>query len=551
MSYLAENSKTSQPSDVKEYVDKYSMSIHTPDQQWRYLLALIVMLAALAGFLMVKATSSYKSGSEFHATIEMTGSIIALIAGFAFIVRFYTLGSRFYLFVGLAFLVSGAEDVVHGLLSFEQIHGFTGLPTTSLEQFIPATYVTGRILLGALLLAAVLTRRDIKESMSPKHETIWITSTIIAITMCITATAFELPLPKLMYPESSISRPVDFMSSVLLLIVFLLFLRKYYYERSLLTWWILFSIGVHFLGQLMISFSKELYDIFFDIAHVYKILAYAIPLLGFCLYQIATINERKQAENVMENLNKELEATVAKLRLSNRELKDFAYVVAHDLKTPLRGISTLAHWLKNDYRERIGDEGKEQIDLLVSRTNRMHDLIEGILQYSRVEHGEQKRVKIDLNKLIEDVTEMICPPENIKITVKSWLPVVECYQTNITQIFQNLLSNAIKYMDKSEGRIEIDCVVEDDFWKFSVFDNGPGIEEKYFEKIFMIFETLSPDYENESTGIGLTVIKKIIELEGGKIWVESEVGKGSTFFFMLPKQQRVITEEQYQTSISD
>jgi signal transduction histidine kinase len=119
------------------------------------------------------------------------------------------------------------------------------------------------------------------------------------------------------------------------------------------------------------------------------------------------------------------------------------------------------------------------------------------------------------------------------------------------QVFQNLLGNAVKYMDKPNGQIKVGCVEDHSFWKFSVSDNGPGIEEKHFEKIFQIFQTLSPREDSESTGVGLTIIKKIVELYGGKIWVESTVGKGSTFFFTLPKQKMGVKNAKLASNIAD
>jgi len=129
------------------------------------------------------------------------------------------------------------------------------------------------------------------------------------------------------------------------------------------------------------------------------------------------------------------------------------------------------------------------------------------------------------------------------------LPTVECEQTRITQVFQNLLSNAIKYMDKPQGQIKIGCIEENGFWKFSIADNGPGIEEKYYEKIFQMFQTLLSRDEFESTGVGLTVVKKIVEMYGGKIWVESKVGEGSTFYFTLSKQEVRAKNEKLQANI--
>ena len=152
---------------------------------------------------------------------------------------------------------------------------------------------------------------------------------------------------------------------------------------------------------------------------------------------------------------------------------------------------------------------------------------------------KEEKVKVNLKDLVAEVIDTLAPPENIEITVENELPEIACEEIRITQIFQNLLSNAVKYMDKPQGRIKIACAEENGFWRFSVADNGPGIEEKNFERIFRIFQTLSPRDEFESTGVGLTVVKKIVELYGGNIWVESNLGEGSTFFFTLPKNGSV------------
>jgi light-regulated signal transduction histidine kinase (bacteriophytochrome) len=232
----------------------------------------------------------------------------------------------------------------------------------------------------------------------------------------------------------------------------------------------------------------------------------------------------------------------------NRELKDFAYIVSHDLKAPLRGIATLAEWIATDYADKLDEQGREQISLLTGRVVRMRNLIDGILQYSRIGRVKEKKDVVNLNDLVSEVVDMVAPPENISITIENELPTIECEQTRITQVFQNLISNAVKYMDKPQGQVKIGCIEEDDRWKFSVSDNGPGIEEKHFERIFQLFQTLSPQDKSESTGIGLTVAKKIAELCGGKIWVRSKVGEGSTFFFTLPKQEMGVKNAELQVS---
>ena len=243
------------------------------------------------------------------------------------------------------------------------------------------------------------------------------------------------------------------------------------------------------------------------------------------------ITERRQAEEKQSTL-------IQKLSDVNQELRDFAYVVSHDLKAPLRAIRTLAEWLTTDYQDKLDAQGKENLQLLGNRVDRMQNLIDGVLQYSRVGRTEQGTKPVDLGRLLPEIVGDLDVPEDLSIQVQGDLPTVEADPTRITQVFQNLLSNAIKYMDKPQGQIAIACVEQDGFWKFSVSDNGPGIEAKNFERIFKLFQTLARRDDSESTGVGLTIAKKIVELYGGKIWVESEVGQGSTFFFTFPKARQ-------------
>jgi two-component system sensor kinase FixL len=238
--------------------------------------------------------------------------------------------------------------------------------------------------------------------------------------------------------------------------------------------------------------------------------------------------ERKKAERKIEKQKQKLEAI-------NKELNDFAYIISHDLKAPLRGISFVADWLYEDYADKLDGEGKENLKLLKSRAQRMSQLIDGVLSYSRVEGKKEQPQPVDLNVLVPEVIDMLAPPPHIAITVDADLPVVLCGPVKIGQVFQNLLSNAIRYMDKERGEIHVGCGDEGDKWRFSVRDNGPGIEEAHFEKIFQIFQTLAPRDKVESTGVGLTIVKKIVQLYGGDIWLESQMGRGTTFHFSLPK----------------
>ncbi len=256
------------------------------------------------------------------------------------------------------------------------------------------------------------------------------------------------------------------------------------------------------------------------------------------------IREREEAERRQAEL-------IEKVDNINKELKDFASIVSHDLKAPLRGIKSLATWILDDCSDKLGDQAKEQMNLLLGRVERMYNLIDGVIQYSKAGRTEEKIVHVNLNDFIPEAIDMLVPPENISITIENTMPVIECTETHIMQLFQNLLSNAIKYMDKPQGQIKVGCVEEDGFWKFSIADNGPGIEERHFENIFKMFQALSVSEDFEGTGIGLTITKKIVELYGGNIWVESKIGKGSTFFFTLPKQEMGVINAKLEANIAN
>lgn len=251
-------------------------------------------------------------------------------------------------------------------------------------------------------------------------------------------------------------------------------------------------------------------------------------------------NERHKAERALARVNEHLAETVRELRRSNKELQDFAYVTAHDLKAPLRGIGTLTDWITSDYADKLDEQGQAHLDLLKGRVSRMSELIDSILHYSEIGRTSKCLERVDLSTLVPEAIAQVAPPETIQITIEDALPTVVFERVRLVQVFQNLIGNAIKYMDKPQGQIRIGCSEQEQSWTFHVADNGPGIDEKYFGKIFEMFQTLARRDELESTGIGLAVVKKIIELHGGEVWVESTVGEGSTFFFTLPKQNAAV-----------
>lgn len=250
-------------------------------------------------------------------------------------------------------------------------------------------------------------------------------------------------------------------------------------------------------------------------------------VLGLLVWAAVVWNTRR-----LRNQNVWLEGIIQN---RTQELEDFAYIVAHDLKAPLRAMGSLVNWIMVDYGSKFDETGKQQLQMLQGRVHRMYKLIDGIWEYSKAgKEREQKRM-VDLNKTIKDVIMLLAPPQHFTIFVENKLPTVYYEPTKILQVFENLISNAIKFNDKAEGSASISSKLENGYFVIRVTDNGPGIAAKYYPQIFKIFNTLqSKDRDKyESMGIGLSLVKKIVEANGGTISIESEEGKGATFLFTI------------------
>lgn len=228
------------------------------------------------------------------------------------------------------------------------------------------------------------------------------------------------------------------------------------------------------------------------------------------------------------------EQLLQKLKHQNEQLNDYAHLVSHDLKSSLRSLSALLAWVKEDCVEKIGEESVGNLNLMEAKIEKMDKFLEDIINYSEIGATSLKTTTIDLNKKVSKITESIHIPQNISIVVNGNLPVLKADARRLRQVFQNLISNAVNFNDKENGLVEIGVEEAEDFYTFSVKDNGQGIPKEYHEKIFNTFTTLG--YQEKSTGMGLSIVKRVLNLYGGEIWLESEVSKGSTFYFTIPKK---------------
>jgi two-component system sensor histidine kinase/response regulator len=251
------------------------------------------------------------------------------------------------------------------------------------------------------------------------------------------------------------------------------------------------------------------------------------------------INLTRAKVNVFEHLynyQQQLKQSLLKVEAVKSQLERFVYTVSHDLKSPLSGIvlmvNTILYELETIERERLG----EKLNIVEDASMHLAAMVDSILDYSKKSYDEQKKEDVDLNELILDIFRLLFPPTNIKLSIKGTLPTLYTRKLKLQQVFQNLISNAIKYNDKETGLVEVACEITDKHYVFSVKDNGAGMTEEDKWDIFSLFRKGNKTSERESsTGIGLNVMKIIVEEQGGKIWLDTVPGEGSTFYFEWEK----------------
>jgi signal transduction histidine kinase len=236
----------------------------------------------------------------------------------------------------------------------------------------------------------------------------------------------------------------------------------------------------------------------------------------------------------LNTMSQTLEKNFSELTKKNRELDQFGYVVSHDLKAPLRGIANIISWVEEDHEHDTTPEIRHKLSLIKGRTNRLESMINGLLEYARIGKIKKGMERVDIGVLLKETIELLVP-DNYKVRIEGEMPSLITERLHIEQVFSNLISNAVKYNKGENSEIIIRSAELKNHYEFTVSDNGPGIDSKYFDKIFVIFQTLQERDAFESTGVGLAIVKKIIEDNKGTIRVESKLGKGTSFIFTWPK----------------
>ena len=246
------------------------------------------------------------------------------------------------------------------------------------------------------------------------------------------------------------------------------------------------------------------------------------------------LEQEKNLKNDIKILHKKINEKSKVISNLNKELRIITYNLSHSIKTPLYGINQISQWLQEDYKDVLNKDVVELLKLLNLRVEKVNGLINNLLQYTNIKKENQKIYKTDLNEVIKNILQFMPIPENIQIIFTSNFPSLKIEKRYIESIFFNLIDNSVKYMDKPKGYIEIGMIELKKQYLFFVKDNGPGIEEKYHEKVFDMFQSLNEDTSIENLGVGLSLTKKIIEIHGGVIKLESRSGEGTSVFFTLP-----------------
>jgi len=264
----------------------------------------------------------------------------------------------------------------------------------------------------------------------------------------------------------------------------------------------------------------------------YRWLAWrAMPLkdLGLIYAVARDVTEQKHAEETMARQAEELAR-------SNAMLEEFAYAASHDLQAPLRAIATLVEWVEEDFPDEVPQDVGVHLGKLRIQVQRMQNLTDDLLAYSRAGRVEEVVLAVDTAELVEEVAELLAPPEGMVIAADTDLPKLATARSPLEQVFRNLIGNAIQHHDRDEGRIAVSAVDRGGDFEFGVTDDGPGIPIEDHDRVFTMFHRVGSSERAESTGIGLALVKRIVEIHGGRVWLDSPGKRGATFRFTWPKK---------------
>ncbi len=512
---------------------------------------------------LIDAMFNHLTGAFTHALLEWTAFCAALFTVVLAFSHYSITRDITTPIIAIALFSAGCMDAFHTLAAARLIEA-----VAENNDLIPFTWAISRMFNALIMIIGV--SMFLVKDLSYKHlgtRFIIVVSLIFGIIAysIISYCANSATLPQTQYPDSFITRPYDVIPLVLFLFAGVYLYPKFFHKiPNLFTHALIISAIPEVVVELHMAFgSSALFDNDFNIAHFLKILAYVVPLLGLSLDYARTYREQEKLTNEISNskeklqyrkekiedINKNLKAEITtrrnaeqeltkqatELQRSNKELREFAYVASHDLQEPLRMVASYTQLLSRRYKGKLDDDADEFINFAVEGANRMQQLINDLLKYSRVDNRKRELKPMPLVDAYDWAVanlEMSIADTGTIITHDE-LPSVMGDTSQLGQLLQNLIANAMKFRSQESPAIHISAKQESDMWVISVTDNGIGIEEEFRERIFVIFQRLHHREAYEGTGIGLALCKKIVEQHGGTIWLDSTFGEGTTFHFTL------------------
>lgn len=514
------------------------------------------------------------TGAFSHALLEWTAFCAALFTVILAFSHYSITRDITTPIIAIALFSAGCMDAFHTLAAARLIEAVA--PN---KDLIPFTWAICRIFNALIMIVGV--SMFLFRNVSYKHlggQFIVLVSLIFGVIAysIISYCANSAILPQTQYPNAFITRPYDVIPLVLFLFAGVYLYPKFYRKvPNLFTHALIISAIPEVVVEIHMAFgSSALFDNHFNIAHFLKIIAYVIPLVGLSLDYARTYREQKNTtdqlalskerletqKSEIESVNsilsveidvrkqaqKELSTRASELERSNKELREFAYVASHDLQEPLRMVASYTQLLSRRYKGKLDEDADEFIGFAVDGANRMQQLINDLLMYSRVDSQGKELKPLMLTDAFTWATSNleVAIADSGSIVTHDELPKIVGDTSQLGQLLQNLIGNAIKFRGEISPTIHVSAAQKDGMWQISVSDNGIGIDEKFRERIFVIFQRLHNRETYEGTGIGLALCKKIVEQHGGKIWIESTLGEGTTFFFTLKDASTYVEKTQ-------
>lgn len=485
----------------------------------------VLVSAGLVIFYFLFSGFEWKGSSHLHTIMEAIATLLALIVGILALVRYYSKKNNTILLVGAAFLGTSFLDGYHAVVT--SVFFAKYLPS-DLPALIPWSWVASRAFLSFMLLLSYWAWKREKETEN--HDSVSELA-VFSFTLVLTIFSFlffiYFPLPRAYYPEYFFGRPEEFIPALFFLFALVGYLNKGEWKNSDFEHWLVIALIVNFIGEaLFMSLSYVLFDFEFDAAHTLKKVSYVCVLIGLLYSVYKSFQETERATN--------------DLKRSNEDLEQFAYIASHDLKAPLRAIDNLSLWLQEDLEDVLEGEPKENMKILRQRIVRMETLLDDLLNFSRAGRVPYVVVKVEFKDVLEDVVQLLNIPKGFSVSMPGKNPTLVTAKAALEQVLRNLIGNAVKHHDRMDGKIEIEVSDAKNFIEIAISDDGPGISQGFHEKIFLMFHTLKPRDTVEGSGMGLAMVKKLIESQDGWIIVESNSGsRGTIFRFLWPKLWKI------------